>query len=70
MEYVCTSDGRKFPSVLTGLVRLGGKLSTTKPVGPGFDGSEPATRWKGINWVMGRMEYIVYMRMYLLKRRC
>ena len=20
----------------------------TKPVGPGFDGSEPATRWKGI----------------------
>ena len=25
----------------------GGKAAT-KPVGPGFDGSEPATRWKGI----------------------
>ena len=29
------------------LVRLGGK-GACKPVGPGFDGSEPATRWKGI----------------------
>ena len=26
----------------------GGGKAATKPVGPGFDGSEPATRWKGI----------------------
>ena len=47
VEYVCTADGRKITSVLTGLVRRGGKAAT-KLVGSGFDGSEPATRWKGI----------------------
>ena len=46
VEYVCTPDGRKITSVLTGLVGLGG--AATKPVGPGFDGSEPAARRKGI----------------------
>ena len=51
VEYVCTTDGRKITSVLTGLVWLGG--IARKPFGPGFDGSEPATRWKGSNrsWV-------------------
>ena len=43
VEYVCTTDGRKITSILTGLVRLGGKAAT-KHVGPGFDGSELATR--------------------------
>ena len=40
--------------MLTGLVRVGGK-SATKPVDPGFNGSEPATRRKGIKQVIGRM---------------
>ena len=31
-------------SVLTGLVRLRGGEAVTRYVGPGFDGSEPATR--------------------------
>ena len=47
VEYVCTADVKNITSVLIGLVRLGGKAAT-KPVGPGFDGSEPATRWKGV----------------------
>ena len=34
--------------VLTGLVWLGGGGGATKPVGPGFKGSELATRCKGI----------------------
>ena len=25
-----------------------GEKAATKPVGPGFDGAEPANRWKGI----------------------
>ena len=29
--------------------------AATKPVGPGFDGSEPATRWKRVKLVMSRM---------------
>ena len=36
MEYLCTTDERKITSVLIG---LWGKAAT-KPVGPGFDGSE------------------------------
>ena len=46
VEYVCTPDGRKITSVVTGLVRLG--EAATKPFGPGFDGSELETRWKRI----------------------
>ena len=45
--YMCTTDGSKISSVLTGHVRLGGKV-VIKPVGPGFNGSEPTTRWKTI----------------------
>ena len=33
--------------------------ATIKPVGPGFDGPDPRTRWKRINWVMGRMGRIM-----------
>ena len=47
MECVCTTDGRKITSVLTGLVRLVEKAAI-KRVGPGFDGSEPATKSKGM----------------------
>ena len=39
------AGGRKITSVLTGLERLRGKVST-KAAGPGFDESESATRWK------------------------
>ena len=46
------AGGRKITSVFTGLER--GKAST-KAVGHGFDGSEPATRWKMFKYVMGRM---------------
>ncbi len=31
-----------------GLYGWGGGKAATKPVGPGFDGSETATRWKSI----------------------
>ena len=54
MEYVFAAGGRKITSVLTGLERLRGKAST-KAVGPGFDGSESATRWNRFKQVMGRM---------------
>ena len=42
MDYVFAAGGIQITSVLTG---LRGKAST-KAVGPGFDGSESATRWK------------------------
>ena len=42
-----TKDGRKITSVLIVLVRLGVR-PVIEPVGPGFEGSEPAARWKGI----------------------
>ncbi len=47
MEYICTTDRRKITSVLTGRACKSGGKAATNPVGPGFDGSEPATRWKG-----------------------
>ena len=45
VEYVFAAGGRTITSVLTGLERLREKAST-KAVGPGFDRSESATRWK------------------------
>ena len=45
VECVFAAGGRKISSVLTGLERPRGKASTNA-VGPGFDGSESATRWK------------------------
>ena len=45
MEYAFAVGRRKIIPVLTGLEQLRGKAST-KAVGPGFDESESATRWK------------------------
>ena len=46
VEYVHTADGRKI-TCFDRACMAGGKAAT-KPVGHSFDGSEPATRWKGI----------------------